>query len=455
MVNRVTFLRARRRGHALWVAFTFLVVFCGGGAGIVSAAPPFSVEKAIDALANSSATRPYWNADERLRATVAECHMELLYISALPNAVEERLVDLTGASHPDVVRCRALVTLMMRNSDRGLQIAARQIRSRDTIQRLMAWISLEWYSGDVVRSEKWLPAKRVVELFSDEPDKDVRKGMIAWFGRRKLREAVVVLCHTAGDQHRSSSEDAVDALGRIGDPRSVDAIIHAPSLLPYRLLAIARIGGREGVDFLIENLDQPMAPFALAETGDPRGIAPLRASLARLEQREMEMERSGQRHLRQRERDALILRVIDARVALMKLESKDPNDALMKLAEDRKQVQFARDAAMAYLQGPRAAPPPARVLALYQAEQGSAMGTECIEILAPMPGEEITKAMISHLAKLERKERKWARDDATPNADAIFKVESVRNRLIDVLHRRIGNKLFELPFWSENEKDVK
>jgi hypothetical protein len=448
-----------------------LPVVCAGGASIVFASPPFSEEKVIGALANSStsfalaklsapfaladpsARFGYWNDDDRLRANVAECHMELLYISALPNAVEGRLVDLTGASRGDVVRCRALVALMMRNSDRGLRIAAQQIRSRETIQRLMAWISLEWYSGDIAQAEKWLPAKTTVGLYSAEPDKDVRKAMVAWFGRRKIREAVDVLCHTARDGHRHG-EDAVVALGQIGDPRSVDTIIHAPCPPPYRFLALTRIGSRAAVDFLIENLDLPFAPFALAETDDPRGIAPLRARLARLEEKEKEMERTRGTQPPKEERDELASQIVDVRVALLKMESKDPNEVLMKLAEDRKQVQFARDAAIAYLRGPRASPPPARVLALYRAEQGSAMGAECIEILAPMPGEEITKVMISHLAELERKERKWAHDGATPNANAILKVEPVRNRLIGALHRRIGNKLFELPFWSEHEKDV-
>jgi HEAT repeat protein len=281
-----------------------VVMFFSCGTRPAPADDVLSQKRAWAAIVRPRAHTPYWGDDDMLQQAFAECWTELLYLSSLPGDLEDRLVSLAEKGNPAVVRFRAAVVLMMRGSGRGLEILSRWTSSKEAIERLMAWKALGWYCGDIARAEESLPARTAIARLSDELNENVRRHIVSWFGHRKIREAVEVLCRAArsGGRH---GEDAIHALGQIGDPRAAADIVNSQCSRHIRFLALGRIGGPEAVDYLGKNLDSPAAVYALGETGDRAGIPALKARLEQLEERKRALERATTPQPARAELDAL------------------------------------------------------------------------------------------------------------------------------------------------------
>jgi hypothetical protein len=105
------------------------------------------------------------------------------------------------------------------------------------------------------------------------------------------------------------------------------------------------------------------------------------------------------------------------------------------MAEDQRQPFEARSQALSYLGTERMPPPPVtRVLGIYRRERDSALAMQCISLLADAHGDEITQAMLEHLALLDQRLASESADVKTLVID--------RYQLIKTLHRRIGNRVF-------------
>ncbi len=293
-------------------------------------ATPFSKEKAFEAIVRPPDPVPFWG--DRLAGSLLPCYLHLVYLSEAPGDTENQLLALTGEDHLLEVRFRATVALLMRNSDQGLKIAARWAKSGEEIDRLMAWLGMVYYPRSVAPADKFLPGATAVALYRKETNKNVRKLMVSWFGRARVREAVDALCVDAANPRDTG--EAVDALGLIGDPRAVDAIVRAPCHIVFRFEALRRIGGREAVDFLIKNIDQPPAPYVLAEAGDRRAVPFLRARMDQLVKEKRSAEQKAAAKQPGDKKDGLELDIRRVRLALLTLESADPNDALLTVVEN-------------------------------------------------------------------------------------------------------------------------
>jgi HEAT repeat protein len=96
------------------------------------------------------------------------------------------------------------------------------------------------------------------------PVKGYRREAIAALGDWGTPEALPVLLKMLG---ASDDSDIVDALGRIGDPKTAPTVVNTLKTSPYFFFkvpgydAIARLGAKEGVPLLLDHLSQNRLPY--------------------------------------------------------------------------------------------------------------------------------------------------------------------------------------------------
>ena len=103
----------------------------------------------------------------------------------------------------------------------------------------------------------------------------VRLHAVEALGKTRSSEAVVPLLSVLfNDQDRAVREDAVRALGQIGDARAVEflmTVMKEPGLRPLAIEALGRIGDRRAVPVLInvlEDMDRPKTSQPIEGCGD-------------------------------------------------------------------------------------------------------------------------------------------------------------------------------------------
>jgi hypothetical protein len=150
-------------------------------------------------------------------------------------------------------------------------------------------------------------------------------------------------------------------------------------------LALGRIATPEAVNFLIANLDTYGAVQGLGESKSPKALPALRRHLEKLKKGDGA------------DKD---LDLAETRIAILRLEQKDPRAALLAVAEDRKERPRVRNEALRALRAYDATPFAAHIFKLYRAAKDSHIRLTCIWLLESSPLEGITEALMDHLLSI-------------------------------------------------------
>ncbi len=361
-----------------------------GAIHVKDTTPGEAIDKAFRELALPCPDRVHINepisGDEGLRLgyrphdMYADCPDAMDFLAKTRANVGERLLQVASKAKTLPERYRAAWVLVQRGNPGVAPILLRMGRSASLEERYLGW---NLYARGV--REKKLAAPRSFDTpiarCRAEKNRYVREEVMDFLGACKAREAVPLLTEALNDDSHYS---AVVALGSIGDPKTVPAIIKAASRETCNRHiyhgVLGRIGSDEAVDYLIRHVDEGcFAIEALFETRSPKALPVLEKQLEKL----------------RRQPPAEQLDLVYAQVCVLRLKHKDPRAHLMRLVKDRKQSKSMRQQALAAMRSYDPAPYADDLLALYRAEKDDYTRMFYIRLLRDLPGKKITEAMIA------------------------------------------------------------
>jgi len=293
--------------------------------------------------------------------------------------VDDRLLQMAenGATLPE--RYRSAWVLIHRRNEKVVPILEKMTKSSVVEERFLAWSA---YTHSIRDGCLKPPGSFDVAInhYQNEKNRHVRSLGAYFLGACKAKEAIPLLTAAMKDDLDLS---AVEALGEIGDPQPVPALIERAKKETWNrhtyYRALGQIGSPEAVDYLIECLDDNFfAVEALFETRSPKALPAIEKHLERL-QAQKEPNESD---------------LATAQVCVLRLKHADPREHLFALAEDQKQSGKMRTEALDALRHYDRKPFADRLLKLYRAERDDWMRMFLIRLLRDLPGEDITEAMI-------------------------------------------------------------
>lgn len=414
---------------------SFLPAVCFGGG--------LSVLRAMESLKTGDDRVPVARPNDAsiLLAWSSVCRDESLYLSKAPSYVEKELFDLAREGSSLAIRYRAAVVLARRDSDLAIKVVADWTTSPRSIERLGGWMVL-FYVTDVARVYKHMPPEIILTRYKAEMDSEVREQIERFFLERKASFAVDELCRTIlNPSYRGTM--AVSALARIGDENAVGPLIQSKCCNPaLRAIALGDIGGRQAVDYLLDHVQYCRVPLALAATGDRRALPALRRQFALHQQVQERLAQGTIDESAQVDSGIVEHKLIETRIAILVLSSPNPSDALMDLAGCPASPLRLRLAALRELHGLDTSAVTDRVLQLYLTEMHTEIGVACVGLLQDEDREDVTEAFILHLRALRNSTPPW--NEVESNAPSAASHGFMKWQLIEILHGRIGNRLFEL-----------
>lgn len=362
------------------------------------------------------------------------------FLSKLPNDVEPELVALTTNDRAAHVRCRGMIALSMRSSEKGIRMAGEWIRSADRTQRYFGWWALRLCpAADAIYSV--VPPHEMVELYRTETCSYVRREIEGFFAQHKAGFAVEALCDIVLDTTYPASwrDSAADCLGAIGDVRAIDALVQSHASPLVIVPALGELEDERGAEYVIRYLRLPGAPVALARIGGERAVPALQNELQRLARREVPEGVARDGYLENH--------AYEVRLALLLLQSEDVHGDLLGIAEDPTIDPMHRELAIGQLERIGIGPVFPRFLDLYRSLMPTKLGENCLRVVKRDPSVDATNAMKEHFAVLRRIRAAGGCERSGLVGKSLLFVESG----VEVaLHERIGNDVFAL----ENEPCV-
>lgn len=332
--------------------------------------------------------------------------------------VDERLLKVAHETKDLPERYRAVWVLVQRKNANAIPVLEKMTLSTSAEERYLAWcLYAQGVSAKNIAAPKTFDA--ALKQCKDEPNRYVRAVNMGFFGTCKTKGAVPFLVAALDTRDALT---AVSTLADIRDPNSVPAIItrlkkdkrgEVGSNRHVYFHALGSIGSAEAVDCLIECLDEGcFAVEALFDTRSPKALPALEKYLARLKREETPSE----------------LDIAVAQVSVLRLKHTDPREQLLALAEDRKQSNWMRYHALKALGHYDKVPLAKRLLKLYKAEADDRERTIYIRLLADVPGDDITEALIDHA--LADTKNPWF---------------ITQRELLDALNQRLNTSFREMP----------
>jgi HEAT repeat protein len=330
--------------------------------------------------------------DYRSQDMYEDCsdEMDLLVKTTVP--VDARLLRMAGEGDSLPARYRAVWVLIQRRNAAVVPILERMATAASAEERFLAWRA---YEDGVVHGQLPVPRSfdRAIDQYRKEKNKSVRDNIAYFLGAARARPAVPVLI--AALQADRYDDCAISALGEIGDPQAVPALIAAAKAgkhwADYR--ALGHFSTPEAVDFLIAHLGKGFATEALFLTGSPKALPALRKHLEKLKS----------------ERKTNELELATTRIAVWRLAHADPRELLLRAAENPAESEWMRVQSLEALQEYAFSPYSDRLLQLYKNEKNEHVRLQCIRLLCKEAGAGITEALIAHALKAGRDE--WICDD--------------------------------------------
>jgi hypothetical protein len=311
-----------------------------------------------------------------------DCPDAIDLLSKTPFNVDSDLLRLAQLDKPLPVRYRAVSILTHRKNQLVVPILERMCSADDAVERFVAWSA---YRKAVEEKQLSPPSdySAMLDLYVKEQDREVHEQIADFLGTARSKEAVPLLLETL--RINPGDCDVIGALGMIGDPRAVPAVIAAyeKDRLNRHIpcYALGRLATPQAVEFLIEHLDQYGAVEALAMTKSPQALPALQQRLDKLTRTPQPKE----------------LDVAITKVAVTKLSFQNPAPHLLALAEDRSNSEWLRHEALMtlrekeYVDG--ALHP--RLLRLFRDDPDPEVKMFCVQLLEDSSLEGVTEAIIN------------------------------------------------------------
>jgi HEAT repeat protein len=340
----------------------------------------------------------------------ADCRDTIELLVRTKVAIDKELLRLAESTKPLHTRYRAVYILAQRGDNAVVAPLDRMCKSQDVNERYVAW---ETYQS-ALKHRKLRPPKdcaSYLALYEKEPDREVRESMESFFGAAKVKAAVKPLLASMR-RNPGWAMPAIWSLGMIGDKSVVPAIIAdfpESQNRHYHLEALGRLATPEAIDFLIDHLDEYGAVEALYEMRSKKALPALQRHLKKLEQAKGP--------------DADLF-LAATRIAIVRLSHEDCREALLKIAEHRKENREARWDALRALQEYDTQSYAQRILTVYKTDPDTDIKRICIWLLADSKAQGITEAMMNHALQEDKIQNKS--DLATEYA------------LLDALNKRLG-----------------
>jgi HEAT repeat protein len=279
------------------------------------------------------------------------------------------------------IRYRVAYILAARGYGRVEPLLYALCASKDEGERYLGWYA---YWRGLAKGKLKAPklVTKYLDLYAKETNTNVRDETAYFLGYARSKAAVKLLLTTL--QRQPDNTPTIAALGKLGDARAVPALIEA-----YEkgrgdrgacLQALGRIGTPRAVGFVIKHLGEHEAVEGLLDSGSPKAVPALKRHLKNLQQ-------SANRDSHE---------VAMTRIAIVRLNKKDPREALMKMAEDKREDRDLRWYSLRALQNNDTAGLKRRILGIYVSESNRDMKRICFWLLQDACGKEVTKAMIDH-----------------------------------------------------------
>ena len=205
-------------------------------------------------------------------------------------------------------------------------------------------------------------------------------------GRARYEKADAALLNAL--ERHPDSDGAAAALADLGDKRAVPIIIRGYESSANKqnlVLDLGKLNTPEAVDFLVAHLDQMYAAEALANTHSPKALPALRAFLERQETRENNSRASWWPSA--------------TRVAIARLDSDHPAEALMRIVDNPAEDGEARSDALLALQHYDTSAIEGRILGVYRTETDVTLQRFCIWLLRDGKADGITEALMDRALK--------------------------------------------------------
>jgi HEAT repeat protein len=323
--------------------------------------------------------------------------------------VDKELLQLATSSKPLGARIRAAHILIQRRNADVAPVLERMIASDNDDERYVACEAYEHALRD-----KLLPTPTnfsdFIAAYKKETDSHIRERFELFFAEGKAKSAVKPLLETL--KRNPGQPRAIWALGMIGDPSAVPAIIedfHAQHCdnKGCNVTALGRLATPEAVDFIIAHLDEHYAPEALCQSKSKKALPALQMHLRTLEKRDSKDE----------------INLAATKIAIAQLSQEDCRDALLQMAEDKDEVCGVRASALRVLRENDTTPFKQRILKLYKTDASSEVRSNCYWLLKDADLDGLTEAMIGDALSEDS-----LRDDSFRYRESSL-LEALNNRL--------------------------
>jgi HEAT repeat protein len=362
----------------------------------------------------------------------------MLYLVGTTENVDDVLLNTVRGSVEPGARLRALSVLLSRNNRDGLRIAAEWVGNKDVEKRLGGWMCLRKCTDTKLLYRELTPAQMMM-LYASESDIQVREQMEYLFGDRKATFAVDSLCKTLTDP-RLTRLSPYAALGSIGDPRAVPALIRLQTDSAMVISVLGDIGSPEAIEYLCSHISHPDAPKELAIAGSAKALPALRKRLVELEEMKRTWKLKTKIRITDLPKESIEESLRWTRLAILRLSSENPLDAVMAVAENRKESEEVRKTALILLRRMDTTSVVKRILAVFKSWDSDGARIICIGLLGDKPGEDVTQAFLDRLQESRAlSARRRAEDSGLSKTEA-----HLESLLVDALHKRIGNRIFDL-----------
>ncbi len=376
---------------------------------------PAEVTESLAALEVTSLPRSHINEPPfptkmyHTRDYYDDCPDAIDQLSKTPFNVDLDLLLLAQPDNPLPVRYRAVSILTHRKNQAVVPILERMCAVQDAVERFVAWSAYE----DAI-TQKYLPPPfdytAILALYKKESDREVHEQIAYFLGTARSKDAVAVLIETL----RADPGDCavVSALGRIGDPQAVPAVIAAfdEEKLNRHIhcAALGRLATTEGVDFLIAHLDEYGAVEALAATKSPKALSALQGLLDKL--------------MQATQRDELEIAL--TKVAVTQLSEQNPTQQLLAFAEDSSNSEWLRHHALITLGQYETSALHPRLLQLFRDDPDLEVKEFCVRLLQDSSLVGVTEALIKRALT------------SGPSGD--YREHDLQHALLAALNKRLG-----------------